>query len=367
MHAHTLSLTHSHTCTHTHTHAHTRSLTHMHTLSLTLTHMYGTNFIRFTSFSLLQFPDHLSQEHQLQIVCALQNCASVQELVRCLLSYGVSPQEDKSTAYHSENELLRSRVKHLEAKLQTLTGSFENAKLESEAMFEKLSKVEANNVRLRHATRQCQQAYEIQELLCELRLVDGRVGDTTSSYAMPNFDSPSRSPDRDLSGVRHILLSRARTLLHTLESSKEELQSFQPSSQSDTGSLMLGRTLTLSVTSGFNSCGSESELASNEIDRLRSFSQALLGQSSHLIGSIEEIDGLKQLHCVKQPSVTKDTGVGSDGGRVTDMEENTNTEELCKVREEKAELKVKPITSYTQALSTVLTLNNKKYVQYTVV
>ena len=274
------------------------------------------------------------------MVCALQNCASVQELVRCLISYGISPQEDKSTAYLTENELLRSKVKHLEAKLQTLTGSFENAKLESEGMFEKLSKVEANNVRLRHATRQCQQACEIQELLCELRLVDGRVGDPTSSFAMPNFDSPSRSPDRDLTGVRNVLLGRARTLLHGLESNKDELQSFQPSSQSDTGSTVLGRTLNLSVTSGFNSCGSESELASNEIDRLRSFSQALLAQSSHLIGSLEEIDGLKQLQFVKQPSVTKDTGVGSEGGRLNDMEENTNTEELCKVREEKAELKV---------------------------
>lgn len=277
------------------------------------------------------------------MVCAMKNCASVQELIRCLISYGISPQDDKLSGYRVENELLKTQVKHLEAKYHTLTGSFEMAKLESDSMFKKLSTVEANNMRLRQALRHCQQAYEIQELLCELRLVDGRVVDAGSSYsAMLGYDSPSRSPDRDLSGVRHILLSRARTLLHTLETSKEELQCFQPSSQSDTGSTMLGRTLNLSVTSGFNSCGSETELASNEIERLRSFSQALLGQCNHLIESLSEVDGLKQLQCVKEPSVTKDS-VGMDaggGGKVVDMEENANAEELCKVREEKAELKV---------------------------
>ena len=284
-------------------------------------------------------------------MCALQNCASVQEIIRSLVSYGLSPQDDKSSSYRADNELLYTKVKHLEAKNRTLTGSFDAAKLETDAMYQKLSLVEANNCRLTHALRQCQQAYEIQELLCELRLADSRVGDPNTSFpSILGFDSPTRSPERDMAGVRHILLSRARTLLHTLESSKEELQCFQSSSQSETSSTVLGRTLNLSMsqytgtTSGFNSCGSEGELASNEIDRLRSFSQALLSHCNHLLGSLAEVDGLKQLQCVKDPCVTKDSLVseqgGGGGGRIVDMEENANAEELCKVREEKAELKV---------------------------
>ena len=62
--------------------------------------------------------------------------------------------------------------------------------------------------------------------------------------------------------------------------------------------------------------------------------------------TMESLDGLNGLSTVKKPEELADSLLGSDRCReVNEMEEAAHAEELCKVREEKAELKVGVVTS----------------------
>ena len=100
------------------------------------------------------------------------------------------------------------------------------------------------------------------------------------------------------------------------------------------------------TTSGLSSAASsmgDIELNRTEIDQLKSCYQGLIWHSNQLIEKLIEIDGIKGLDTVKESVATKDS-VHVDSNRVhhniADMEDCVDTEELCKMREEKAELRV---------------------------
>lgn len=245
-------------------------------------------------------------------------------------------------------------VDHLMARLSTMTNSFEKAKEDMISIYHRASKFEANNMRLRHALKLCQQACEVNEILMDYRNLDPRNHGSANSTYYPSFDSfdtTTRSPDREGLSAQNCLPNRARALLTQLESNPE-LQSYLPYGKLGKGdfhghghwplgtlSQNTGTTSGLSSMSG----GTDVEITSSDLERLKHYSQALLHYESHLIRTMMPVDGLNGLATVKKKEELSDSLLPEQGGRgdPTDMEDAAHAEELCKIREEKAELKVR--------------------------
>ncbi len=253
---------------------------------------------------------------------------------------------DKSQGIKVENEHLKSLVKSLQAKYITVCSSFESAKLETDDMFRKMSSVEANNCRLRRIVSLCQQACEVHEMLYEMKEAEARPPSTSSPFSPMDFDSPTRTNSHDINSGKNVL-SRVRSLLKLMESN-QELQTFLPTVYGNNKASSAGWNLSMSqytgTTSGLScpsSLGPEAELNSTEIEQLKVYYQALVRYSKHLLDTLIEIDGLQGVDSVKEPTILKDS-ISSDlhGSRILDLEDAADTEELCKIREEKAELRV---------------------------
>lgn len=182
-----------------------------------------------------------------------------------------------------------------------MTSSFEKAKEEEIQMYHMAKCYEANNTRLRHALKLCQQAFEVGELLIEYRNLapesGGRGhhhnGSANSSY-FPSFDSSfdasARSPDREACVTRNSLHGRMRNLLSQLESNPE-LQNYMPYGRHNGGGGRGGHgsgeypghghwpAITLSqntgTTSGLSSMsgGTDVEITPNDLERLKQYSQ----------------------------------------------------------------------------------------------
>ena len=82
----------------------------------------------------LQLPESFTPEQRQQVLYALQNCHSVQELITCVLSYSLSAPFSSQEGL-VENDQLRSKIKHLEAELRRLSTSFDTVKQESGILF----------------------------------------------------------------------------------------------------------------------------------------------------------------------------------------------------------------------------------------
>lgn len=276
------------------------------------------------------------------------------------MSYRSSSPSDKLSGFQVENEHLKSCVDHLMARLQTINNSFEKSKEDMTAMYHKANRFEANNMRLRHALKLCQQACEVYEILMDYKNLDTRNhGSANSSSYYPsydsNFDTTTRSPDREGLTARNSLPGRARALLNQLECNPE-LQSYLPYGKLGKGSggeyhaggHMHWAAGTLSqntgTTSGLSSMsgGTDIEITPSDLERLKHYSQALLHYESHLLSTMVAVDGLNGLATVKKQEHVADSLTPEQGGRgdPNDMEDAAHAEELCKIREEKAELKV---------------------------
>ena len=302
----------------------------------------------------IQLPESLPKDKELAMIYALQNCSSIQELIKCLVSYGVSTSADKLEGFRVDNEQLKSTVEHLKSKNTTLANSFETAKANTEIMYTQAQSVEANNTRLRHALKLCQQACEVFEVLLELRFSDPRHSGSNPNY-YPSFEvynsleSSTRSPDREQVSTKHSIANRVRCLLHALEEDTE-LPKYHSSVRSRPGSGEYQQTnhwaVTLSqntgTTSGFSSLsgGLDGEVTQSEVERLKLYVQALLHYKNYLVGTLVSLDGLKGLETVKKGEIEKDCTLAEHSGTIIDLEDAANAEELCKVREEKAELRV---------------------------
>ena len=254
--------------------------------------------------------------------------------------------DEKSQGFKVENDHLRSQVKSLESKNSTLASSFETAKQQTEDMFCKLSKVEANNCRLRHVIHLCQQACEVHEMLYEMKEAEARPPSTSSAFSPMDYDSPTRTSSHDPNAGKNVL-SRVRSLLHIMESN-QELQTYLPSvhGKMSTAGWNLSMSQYTGTTSGLScasSLGPEAELNSTEIEQLKVYYQALVRYSKHLLDTQSVVDGLQGIETVKSPNVIQDSITDDphlSGGKILDMEDSADTEELCKIREEKAELRV---------------------------
>ena len=78
----------------------------------------------------------------------------------------------------------------------------------------------------------------------------------------------------------------------------------------------------------------------SDMERLRMYAQALRSNIHHLLSTLTPIDGLKGLETVKIPDKVRDCEQGDGSAHILDLEEAANAEELCKAREERAEMKV---------------------------
>ena len=295
----------------------------------------------------IQLPEGLPKDQELAMIYALQNCSSIQELIiqcliKCLVSYGVFTSADKLEGFRVDNEQLKSTVEHLKSKNTTLANSFETAKANAEIMYMQAQSVEANNTRLRHALKLCQQACEVFEVLLELALNDPRHFSSNPRY-YPSFESlESLTPSPEQVSMKH----KVRNLLHTLEEGIE-LPKYHPSVQSQPGSRKYQQTthwaLTLSqntdATSEYSSLsgGLDDEVTPSEVDQLKLQLQALLHYKNHLVSTLVSVDGLKGLETVKKGEIKEDCTLAEHSGTIIDLED---AEELCKVSKEKAELRV---------------------------
>ena len=166
------------------------------------------------------------------------------------------------------------------------------------------------------------------------------TGSTTSAY-FPSFDSsldaPTRSPDRETMLIRNSLPGRVRVLLAQLEANPE-LQSYLPYDKHGMLSQNTGTTSGLSSMSG----GTDIEITSSDVDRLRLYTQALMHYEKYLVVTMVSVECLNGLSTVKKQEKFSDSPTSEQGrGEMNDMEDAAHAEELCKVREEKAELKVR--------------------------
>jgi hypothetical protein len=299
-------------------------------------------------------PDNLSSETELALIYALQNCHGVQEIIKCLVSYGVGTPGESLQESRVRNEHLQSQINHLKSKNTMLANSFENAKANMESMYSHAQKVEANNTRLLLALKHCYQAYEVYEVLMELRMTDRRNPHYFPSFDYSSLESSTRSPDREhpssassTSGKPHAVL-RARNLLHSLDSDAQ-LQKFLPTrSRPPNGTAFQqtvaawgGSSQNTGTTSGLSSMsgGTEGDVTPDEIERLRLYIQALLLRKNHFTSTLVSVEGQKGLEVVKERELVRDCLPAGHGGQIMDLEDAANAEELCKVREEKAELR----------------------------
>ena len=84
----------------------------------------------------------------------------------------------------------------------------------------------------------------------------------------------------------------------------------------------------------------EGDITTDEIERLRLYIQALLCRKNHYTDSLVTIEGARGVEVVKNCELVRDCLPAGHGGQIMDLEDAANAEELCKVREEKAELRV---------------------------
>ena len=77
-----------------------------------------------------------------------------------------------------------------------------------------------------------------------------------------------------------------------------------------------------------------------DLERLKMYVQALRSNIHHLLSTLTPVDGLKGLETIKNPEKVRDCEQADGSAHILDLEEAANAEELCKAREERAEMKV---------------------------
>ena len=107
------------------------------------------------------------------------------------------------------------------AKNDTLCSSFESAKQAAAQMYHHSNKVEANNTRLRHTLCLCQQAFEVLDLVSELRDACAHnprnPAHAGSGFSMNEYGSLELTTLRSPDNQKQSLAARSRVVLQNLE------------------------------------------------------------------------------------------------------------------------------------------------------
>lgn len=277
------------------------------------------------------------------MIYALQNCHCIQEVVQCLVSYGFSHSCNDHGNLIVENEHLQAQLKHLDARNTTLNGSFMKAKAETDIMYQKLAKVEANNCRLRNIVKILQESLQFHELMYDIV-----IWDQNSSRNMPFPPAAKFSPPTSThhsNGSSH-LMYKANFLIQSVQDNLE-LRRYLTCDKKDQWNSSLSQYTTSGLSSASSGTG-DTEVILTEVQKLKMYYQAMLKHSNHLIDTLEEIDGLNKVLTVKEFHVAQDSLLSQDLDRTCDMEECADNEELSKIRVEKAELRVSSINHFVK-------------------
>lgn len=295
---------------------------------------------------MLQLPDTISEEVRNAMVKSLENCHSVQEVIRLMVSYGCSPMSEKLQGIQVENERLQKKLDRIKSEHKTLQLSFQEAKEMEEALYSRCQQLECNEGYLQRSLYYCQRALEANELLVEMKSLPSehsRTGGYPSHF--PTFDTgsiseaSSRSPDH--SSRRHSLIMRAKNLLHHLDSD-QHLQELYTYHSQDPASSSLSTSwqpeLSQNTTSGVSGISSlssiDGDLNTEEVERLKSYCRFMKFWSNKMDVVITPESIVPQSH------VAPDIHRGDSSSPIVELEKATHAEELATIREEKAELRV---------------------------
>lgn len=283
------------------------------------------------------------------MVKSLENCHSVQEVIRLMVSYGCSPMSEKLQGIQVENERLQKKLDRIKSEHKTLQLSFQEAKEMEETLYARCQQLECNEGYLRRSLFYCQRALEASELLVEMKsLPSEHVGSGRSSFPshFPTFDTgsiseaSSRSPDH--SSRRHSLIMKARTLLQALDTDQHLQELYLCHSQDPASSLSttwqpeLSQNTTSGV-SGISSLSSvDGDLNSEEVERLKTYGRIMKTYSNKM----DNVVALEAITARPKSHVAPDTYRCDSSSPIVELEKATHAEELATIREEKAELRV---------------------------
>ena len=299
---------------------------------------------------MLQLPDTISEEVRNAMVKSLENCHSVQEVIRLMVSYGCSPMSEKLQGIQVENERLQKKLDRIKSEHKTLQLSFQEAKEMEETLYARCQQLECNEGYLHRSLYYCQRALEANELLVEMKsLPSEHTGSSRGGYPshFPTFDTgsiseaSSRSPDH--SSRRHSLIMKARTLLQALDTDQHLQELYLCHSQDPTSSLSttwqpeLSQNTTSGV-SGISSLSSiDGDLNTEEVERLKTYGRIMKSFSNKM----DNVLMLDAIPARPKSHVAPDTYRCDSSSPIVELEKATHAEELATIREEKAELRVR--------------------------
>lgn len=304
----------------------------------------------FLPLSFVQLPDTLTDEVRNAMVKSLENCHSVQEVIRLMVSYGCSPMSEKMQGIQVENERLKNKLDRIKSEHKTLQLSFQEAKEMEEVYYARCQQLECNEGYLQRSLYYCQRALEANELLIEIKSLPSEHPRGGYPSHFPTFDTASvseassRSPDH--SSRRHSMIMKARTLLQALDTDQNLQELYHCHSQDPEASQMsttwqpeLSQNTTSGV-SGISSLSSvDGDLNSEEVERLRTYGRIMKSYSNKMdcVITLEAIATRPKSH---NPVVTPDAFRCDSSSPIVELEKATHAEELATIREEKAELRV---------------------------
>ena len=309
---------------------------------------------------LLQLPDTISEEVRNAMVKSLENCHSVQEVIRLMVSYGCSPMSEKLQGIQVENERLQKKLDRIKSEHRTLQLSFQEAKEMEETLYARCQQLECNEGYLQRSLFYCQRALEANELLVEMKsLPSEHAVSSRGGYPshFPTFDTSSiseassRSPDH--SNRRHSLIMKARSLLQTLDTDQHLQELYLCHSQDPTSSSLsttwqpeLSQNTTSGV-SGISSLSSiDGDLNTEEVERLKIYGRIMKSFSNKM----DNVVTLEAFSARPKSHVAPDTYRCESSSPIVELEKATHAEELATIREEKAELRVSNISDHCEIL-----------------
>lgn len=332
------------------------------------------------------FPLSMPPDLKKQLIHALNQCSSVQDLIQTIFTFGYAPSSESHDILRGDNQHLASQVEHLKADNKYLSHSLHESKELADELYISSKKYECNNELLSRAIRYADQAIEVHcALLClydnehSIISINQRMaghepldyGLFISSQAIADLLVGSeQSLDqtmKQLYDTRHQIEQNIRQVISAYDS-YPEIQRYLPiplshssshgrisykmkrrsggSSSPGNSSRADPASKESSLTSGHGSMVSlssqclDNELAPDDIKRMRKYIEVFNGLKGKTCSQMVSVNSLfdqrKQFDLrVKSPDVRKNT---KSSEQWLDLETAIHQQELSAVKEEKAKL-----------------------------
>ncbi|KAI6656862.1 Colorectal mutant cancer protein-like isoform X1 [Oopsacas minuta] len=335
------------------------------------------------------FPLSMPPDLKKQLIHALNQCGSVQDLIQTIFTFGYAPSSESHDILRGDNQYLSSQVERLKAECQYLSHSLRESKDLADDLYLTVKKYECNNELLTRAIRYADQTIEVNcALLClydnehSIISINQRLaghepldyGLFISSQAIADLLVGSeQSLDltlKQLYDTRHQIEQNIRQVISTYDS-HSDIQRYLPipishssshgrighrmkrrsagssspgnSSRDHTSkesSLTSGHGSMLSLSSQYNE-SQDNELTPDDIKRMRKYIEVFNGLKGKVCNQLVTISSAlfvqrnKFEMRVKSPEVRQDT---KKCEHWSDLETAIHLQELSAVKEEKAKL-----------------------------